>query len=192
MGRPLRNEQPGCIYHVTARGSNKQPIYLDDLDHRIFRLLLSRFALRQRWVVISWVEMTNHFHMLVQIPYGGLSEGMQLLNGGYALRFNQRRDRSAHVFRNRFSATLVESESHLLETARYIPLNPVRARLCDAPERWPWGSYRALAGLELAPPFLAESVLLRLFDHDPTSARLAYRRFVAQGHAPVSDTGSNV
>jgi REP element-mobilizing transposase RayT len=180
------------MYHLTARGSNKEPIYLNDIDHRMFGSLLGRFAQRQRWVVIAWVEMTNHYHLLVQVPYGGLSSGMQLLNGGYALRFNQRHDRSAHVFRNRFGATPIESEAHLLEAARYIVLNPVRAGLCKLPGDWPWSSYRACAGLDLAPPFLAESVLLRLFDRNPRAARRAYREFVAQGHVPVSDTGSEV
>jgi REP element-mobilizing transposase RayT len=191
VARPLRNEQPGGTYHVTSRGSNKFPIYADDLDHVIFERLLSRFAQRHRWTVIAWVEMTNHYHLLLQIPFCGLSAGMKLLNGGYAVRFNQRHERTAHVFKNRFSATPIESEAHLMEAARYIVLNPVRAGLCKSPQQWRWGSYRACAGRELAPPFLAESVLLRLFDKRPPAARRAYREFVAQGHAPVSDTKRN-
>jgi putative transposase len=188
VGRPLRNEQPGGTYHITSRGSNRRPIYVDDVDHFIFGQLLSRFAQRQRWVVIAWAEMTNHYHLLLEIPFGGLSAGMQLLNGGYACRFNYRHDRTAHVFRNRFVATLIESEAHLLEAARYIVLNPVRAGLCKSPDRWRWSSYRASAGLDLAPPFLADSVLLRLFDERPAAARRSYREFVALGHVPVSDT----
>jgi REP element-mobilizing transposase RayT len=192
MGRALRNEEPGRIYHLTSRGSNKEPIFLDDGDHWIFGNLLGRFVQRQRWVVIAWVEMTNHYHLLMQIPFGGLSVGMQLLNGGYACRFNHRHERSAHVFRNRFASTAIESEAHLLETCRYIVLNPVRGGLCESPADWRWSSYRACAGLDHAPPFLAASVVLRLFDRDPAAARRAYREFVAQGHVPGSDTGSEV
>jgi REP element-mobilizing transposase RayT len=192
VGRPLRHEEPGRIYHVASRGSNKEPIYLDDFDRRIFTELLGRFAQRERWVVFAWVLMTNHYHLLVEVPFGGLSCGLQSLNGGYACRFNRRHGRSAHVFRNRFFAVPIESEAHLLETCRYVVLNPVRAGLCKSPAAWRWSSYRACAGHDLAPPFLAESVLLRLFDKEPTEARRAYRAFVAQSHGPVSDTGSEV
>jgi putative transposase len=188
MGRALRNEEPGGIYHVTSRGSNKRPIYLDDADRSIFTGLLGRFALRQRWLVFAWVLMTNHYHLLIQVPFAGLSRGMQLLNGGYACRFNLRHGRTAHVFKNRFDARPIESEAHLLEACRYIVLNPVRAGLCSSAEDWPWSSYRASVGLELAPAFFADSVVLRLFDANPTAARRAFRDFVAQGHVPVSDT----
>lgn len=192
MGRPLRAEHPGGIYHVTSRGSNKEAIFLDDADHRIFGALLGRYALRHRWIVLAWAEMPNHYHLLVQIPFGGLSRGMQLLNGGYAARFNHRHGRSAHVFRNRFFAGQIESEAHLIEAARYIVLNPVRAGLCASPDRWPWSSYRASAGLTLAPPFLSVSALLRLFGRSPRVASRLYREFVAMGHVPVSDTKHRV
>jgi putative transposase len=188
MGRPLRNEDPGTIYHVTSRGSNKEAIYLDDVDRRIFTELLGRVALRERWVVIAWALMTNHYHLLVQAPCGGLSRGMQILNGGYACRFNQRHDRSAHVFRNRFAATAIRSEAHLLEACRYIVLNPVRAGLCRSPATWRWSSHRACAGLDVAPTFLADPFVLRLFDERAAAARRSYREFVAQGQVLVSDT----
>jgi REP-associated tyrosine transposase len=191
MGRPLRNEQPGRIYHVTSRGSNGKAIYRDDFDRWIFTTLLGRFVVRQRLILIAWALMTNHFHLLLQNPFGGLSTAMQLLNSGYAWRFNQRHERTAHVFRNRFAASVIDSEAHLLGAARYIVLNPVRAHLCDSPAQWRWSSYRPCAGLDHAPPFLAESVVLSLFDRDPAKARQAYRDFVAQGHVPVSDTGRN-
>jgi putative transposase len=40
-------------------------------------------------------------------------------------------------------------ERHLLATVRYTELNPVRARLCEFPEDWPWSSIHAhMAGLD--------------------------------------------
>lgn len=39
------------------------------------------------------------------------------------------------------------SEPHTLMRARYVEMNPVRARLADHPRDWPWSSARAhLAG----------------------------------------------
>jgi hypothetical protein len=58
----------------------------------------------------------------------------------------------------------------------------------ESPELWRWSSYRACAGLDLAPAFLAESELLKLFSDRPAAARAAYRAFVRDGLVLVSDT----
>jgi putative transposase len=76
-----------------------------------------------------------------------------------------------------------------METIRYIVLNPVRAGLCKSPADWPWSSYRACAGTELAHPFLSVDRVLRLFGTRPAAARAAFVAFVREGHVQVSDTG---
>ncbi len=83
-----------------------------------------------------------------------LSRGMRHLNGVYTQAFNRRHMRVGHVLQGRFKSILVEKESHLLELARYVVLNPVRAKMVRSAKDWPWSSYRAMAGLEEAPSFL--------------------------------------
>jgi putative transposase len=77
--------------------------------------------------------MGAHFHVLLRLREPTLSAGMQLLNGLYARRFNERYGGSGHVFRRRFHHQPVERETHLFETLRYLTLNPVRAGLCADP-----------------------------------------------------------
>ncbi len=71
--------------------------------------------------------MGNHYHVLIETPDGNLSKDMRQLNGMYTQRFNRTRQRGGHVFQGRFKAILVQKESYLLELARYVALNPVRA-----------------------------------------------------------------
>ena len=59
----------------------------------------------------------------------------------------RRWNRVGHLFAGRYKAFLVERETYLLELARYVVLNPVRARVCEQPELFRWSSYRATAGL---------------------------------------------
>ena len=132
--------------------------------------------------------MTNHFHFLLRIPQGGLSAGMQQLLTGYSRVTNKRYGRRDHLFRQHFLSVKLERDSHLLESARYLVLNPVRAGLCDEPRRWRWSSYRACAGLAFVPRFLAADELLKLFDKRPGPARRRYRDFVASAPDAVSDT----
>lgn len=188
MARGLRIEEPNGIYHVSSRGNNGETMFRDDSDRIEWLRFLAKVALRYRWVGFTYVLMGNHFHFLVQIPYGGLSRGMQLLNTSYSIRTNRRYGRTGHLVRNRFYSTLIEDERHLLEAIRYIVLNPVRAGLCHRPEDWPWSSYRACAGAELAHPFMSVDSLLELFGTRPAEARSAFRDFVREGQVPVSDT----
>ena len=78
---------------------------------------------------------------------------MRQLNGVYTQAFNRRHHRTGHLLQGRYKAILVEKESHLLELARYIVLNPVRAKLVRHPRAWRWSSYRATAGEEEPPAF---------------------------------------
>jgi hypothetical protein len=52
-----------------------------------------------------------------------------------------RHDRTGHVFQGRYDVEPVKRDGHLLETCRYVVLNPVRAGICERPEDWPWSSY---------------------------------------------------
>ena len=67
---------------------------------------------------------------------------MQWLNGAYAQIFNKRWGRSGHLFGERFYSNPVEDDEELLETCRYVVLNPVRAGLCERPEDWAWSASR--------------------------------------------------
>jgi putative transposase len=180
---------------VGSRGNRGCRVFADDFECHVFLKLLGLAASRFHWTCHSFCLMSNHYHLLVQLELGGLSAGMQLLNGSFARFSNQRHGwRAQHLFRNRFWCDFIEDEQHLLETARYIVLNPLRAVLCAGPEEWRWSSYRACAGLDFAPSFLAVREHLGLFGSSPSGARRAYRQFVRDGidsGPPVSGTVTN-
>jgi putative transposase len=189
---PRRDETPGAVYHVTTRGDNQEPIFRDDADRIAFLWMLGRVGRKYRWTGLAYCLMGNHYHLLLQIPFGGLSAGMDVLNGGYARRTNARYARSGHVFGRRFYSSLIENDQHLLAACRYIVLNPIRASLCSRPEEWRWSSHRACAGLELANSFLATDELLKLFATEPGRARASYCSFVQEGHGPAAATVTGV
>jgi putative transposase len=122
--------------------------------------------------------MPNHYHLVVETQNGDLSAGMQHLNGTYGRWFNDAYELSGHVFQGRFHCVQVETTGHLLELARYVLLNPVRAGLCSAPDAWPWSSYRAAVGLERAPAFLGLDRFLSEFSAERDRARDRLRAFV--------------
>ena len=181
MARPLRIEYPGAVYHITTRGNAYQDIFIDDADREKFLEILNQTVDRFNWLCHAYCLMTNHYHLLIETIDPTLSRGMRQLNGVYTQAFNRRHERVGHVFQGRYKAILVEKEAYLLELARYIVLNPVRAKMVKKPEEWKWSSYRATAGLSSAPSFLTVDWILSQFSDDREEAQLLYRKFVSEG-----------
>jgi REP-associated tyrosine transposase len=180
MPRPLRAQVPGGIYHLISVGVRKSPVFTDTHDRERFLGLLDLTLDTYRWELHTYCLMTNHFHLLVTTPEPNVSAGMQYLNGCYAQWFDWRHGFEGHVFERRFWSALVTSDRHLVETARYIVLNPVRAGLCASAADWPWSSYRATVTGSRHGPRLSPW-LLRIFGRNLEEARAAFARFVREG-----------
>lgn len=183
--RPLRLEYPGALLHVTSRGNEKRPTFLDDRDRREFLSQLGEAVRRFGWIVTAYVLMSNHYHLLVELTEETLSDGVKWLNGKYAQWFNFRHDRVGHLFQGRFNSKLIEKQTYFLEVLRYIVLNPVRANVVRHPGDYEWSSYRATAGLAEAPEWLAADDAIASFGDDRGVARARYQAFVEAGIGSV-------
>ncbi|MGA6827823.1 REP-associated tyrosine transposase [Nitrospira sp. NS4] len=181
MARPLRIEFPGALYHITSRGNARQRVFRDDEDRETFLATLAWVVERFGWRCHAYCLMENHVHLLIQTPQPNLSRGMRQLNGVYTHRFNRRHNKVGHLFQGRFKAILVEQEPYLLELARYIVLNPVRAKMVKSPERYAWSSYRPMVGLAPVPPALETEWVLAQFGSTKATARKRYAEFVQDG-----------
>jgi hypothetical protein len=111
---------------------------------------------------------------------------MRQLNGVYTQHINRRYGRVGHVFQGRYKAILVEKETYLLELARYIVLNPVRAGVVRDVSEWGWSSYHATIGTAGSPGWLATDWLLSQFAGDRGEAIRQYQAFVRDGMARPS------
>jgi REP element-mobilizing transposase RayT len=178
VGRELRQEEPGGAYHVWGRGSDAQRLVVDGIDRLNWLRMVGAATVKFDWTLLAWCLMTNHYHVVIQLRTDGLSRGMQWLNGGFSRLFNVRHGREAHLFRNRFSSRLLESEEQLLTACRYVVRNPVEAALCRSPADTRWTSYRVCAGLDPAPAFVARAELLAYFGLPAETAGDRYRAFV--------------
>lgn len=146
MPRALRSFVPGGFYHVTARGNGGGAIVVDDEDRAAFVRLLARMAVRFGIHIHAWCLMTNHYHLVLETPNGEVSAAIQLLNGAYARRFNERHDRAGHLFLGRFRASVLDGDDHLAAACSYVLLNPVRAGLVGSADEWRWAGAGGAVG----------------------------------------------
>ncbi len=181
MSRPLRLELAGGLYHVTSRGDGREDIYLNEADRRVWLDVFGQVCKRFNWVCHAWCQMGNHYHLLIESPEANLAQGMRQLNGVYTQRFNRAHGRVGHVFQGRYKAILVERDSYLLELARYVVLNPLRAGMVKRLETWSWSSYFATCGQAPVPEWLQPDWILAQFGRQRASAIRKYVEFVHEG-----------
>ncbi len=185
MARRRRIQFPGAVYHVMSRGNRKSMIVDDDDDRRMFMNTFSEAASDYQVRIYACCLMGTHYHALLDTPRVNLSEFIRTLNTEYSKGFNRRHERVGHTFEQRFESVVVQREKYLRRVARYIALNPVKARLCRDAADWPWSTHRATAGMDDAPSWLYLDWLRWAFRADvlPDAQRL-YQAYV--GIRPAS------
>lgn len=157
MARLARLVIPGIPYHVTQRGNRRQRTFFEEEDQALYLDLLSSAASRAEARIWAYCLMPNHVHIII-VP--GDADGLRRTFADAYRRYtsfiNARHRWTGHLWQGRFGAVAMD-EAHLAASARYVPLNPVRAGLCARAEEWRWSSARAhLAGeddgvVEVAP-----------------------------------------
>lgn len=162
MPRKPREDVPGAVHHVYARGNRSQAIFLDVGDRREYLATLGHVVFRKRWSCLAYCLMPNHVHLLLETPEANLAAGMQYLHGSYAQAFNKRHACSGHLFQGRYGSVRVKDDLQVWTTIRYIAHNPVNAGLSTSPATWPWSSYAAALGGP-APAWLDVAQLLSYF-----------------------------
>jgi putative transposase len=126
--------------------------------------------------------MTNHVHLMVDPGESAenISLLMKRLAGRHTRRINALERRTGTAWDGRFKCSPIETEKYLLACARYIELNPVRAKMVAAPDAYPWSSYRAKVGIEPCNLLDLDSGYQALAATD-IERRDCYRRYVEQG-----------
>jgi putative transposase len=143
LARLARVVIPGIPYHITQRGNRRQPTFFDDSDFALYRDLLAEASRKAGAEVWSYCFMPNHVHLIV-VPADedGLRRTFADAHRRYTGFINARHRWTGHLWQGRYGAVAMD-EAHLIHAARYVALNPVRARLCDRAEEWQWSSTRA-------------------------------------------------
>ncbi|MGD0642776.1 MAG: transposase [Roseiarcus sp.] len=147
MARIARFVVPGLPHHVTQRGNRRERVFFGDDDYELYRDLLAGQCRKQGVACWAYCLMPNHVHLiLVPDRQEALGRALGETHRRYSSVVNARLRVTGHLFQARFGSAAMDEE-HLMAAARYVALNPVRARLVARAEDWRWSSVRAhLAG----------------------------------------------
>lgn len=182
MARKPRVHIPGALYHVIARGNQRQKVFRSASDCSHYLELLSRYRGRYGFRVYAYVLMPNHIHLLLEVGSIPLSKVMQGLHQAYTLYFNHKYRLVGHLFQGRYKALICDRDSYLLELVRYLHLNPVRSKLVKDPALYTWSSHGLyLQKLSGGQNLVETDRVLIQFSRKRSEATSRYRRFVLEG-----------
>ena len=166
----------GDLHFITCSCYGRRPLLGTTRRRDLFLAVLEQVRRKYQFVIIGYVAMPEHFHLLVSEPQERtLSVVMQALKLGFARRVLaeiRRRRKPAprelvdfapqHVWQPRFYDFNVWSVEKRREKLRYIHRNPVKRGLVESPEMWRWSSYRAYAFGEAGPVKVNDWSVLKL------------------------------
>ena len=175
MPRRARIKLAGITRLLIHRGNNGARCFLVDDDYRYYLHTLSKGAQRYECAIHAYVLMPNHVHMLLTPQTeDGPSRMMRYLGSRYVKYFNNVRQRTGTLWEGRYKSSLIDTESYLLTSYRFIELNPVRWGMVDSPGKYTWSSYAAHALGEKDSMLREHRIFLALGDKEETR-QAAYR-----------------
>jgi len=164
MGRVRRISFEGGVYHVMNRGVDRQRIFFDDCDRHEFGRRLGAVHERFGLETIAYCLMTNHYHLVLRVTDGSLSDAMHHLGSVFTRHVNDRVGRDGPLFRGRFRSILVDTDQYLRWVVRYVHRNALDLPGVNSTERYRWSSMRTYLGLRPTPDFLSTDLVLGCFD----------------------------
>jgi len=181
MSRKPRFFLPNIPVHAIQRGNNRQAIFFDDIDYKMYLEWLKVAAEKYSCQIHAYVLMTNHVHLLLTPKTkDGLSRLFQYVGRYYVSYINRTYDRTGTLWEGRYKANIIEQEAYLLNCYRYIELNPVRANMVKRPEDYSWSSYNSNA-LEINDSLLTPHPLYLQLGEQEAIRKLSYRELFKSG-----------
>jgi putative transposase len=180
MARQARTIIPGQAMHVMVRGNNREILFFNDADRRIYLDWLREASKQFGSAVHAFALMPNHVHLLMTPQNAdSLAKTMQSLGRRYAQYFNQQHHRSGTIWEGRYRSSLIDPD-YFLRCQRYIELNPVRTGFESSPQDSTWTSFASHIGGN-AEPWLVDHQHFWKLGNTPFERQMTWATFVKEG-----------
>ena len=169
---------PNSRCHITARGNHRNDIFKDEEDFQYYLILLEEaleYYDQDGYEIICYCLMDNHVHILIKTKDKPPGQFIGRVNAMYAKYFNKKYKYIGHLFQDRYHPEFIQSDEQMLETSRYIHLNPVRANMVSKPEKYQWSTYSMYIGKKKE-KIISSDRILSYFKKE--NERDLYREFV--------------
>ena len=137
----------GHLHFITSSCYQRQPLLNNVYRRDLFLQVLEQVRQNYRFVVVGYVVMPEHFHMLISEPEkGDPSVVMQVLKQKFAKQVpkdapQEKESGDGHIWQRRFYDFNVWSLKKKVEKLQYMHTNPMKRGLVAHPKDWHWSSF---------------------------------------------------
>ena len=151
--RPRRCPNPGQLYEITTRTTDKQLLLRPGA--RVNEIILGVIGRAQQLNgarLHAFVFMSTHYHLLVSVDDAAQMSGLlRMINGNLTVKLNDYNERSGGSWQRRFAAIPVAADEETqVSRLRYFLSHGVKENLVERPGEWPGAS--SLPWLERGTP----------------------------------------
>jgi putative transposase len=126
------------MHFLTFSCYRRLPYLASPEAKNLFEDALERIRKKYSFVVVGYVVMPEHVHLLVNEPgRSTLDQAIKAIKLSVTLRRSER-----PFWQVRYYDFNVFTEEKRVEKLRYMHRNPVIRGLVENPEDWPWSSFR--------------------------------------------------
>jgi len=115
MPRTRRIKSETGIYHVVLIGNNKQTIFEDEEDNKMFLITLKQFRKKSGYSILGYCLMGNHVHLLMKTGEESIGQCFRRIGASYVYWYNLKYFRVGHLFQDRFKSEVVETEEYFYD-----------------------------------------------------------------------------
>lgn len=124
------------VFFVTSVTAQRMPIFRKETNANLLIETLAHYRDQGKFLLHEFVVMPDHIHVLLTpAPEISLERAVQFIKGGFSFRL-----RRGLVWQASFSNHRVRDFDDYEKHREYIWMNPVRARLSERPEDYPYSS----------------------------------------------------
>ena len=126
-------------FFVTTVTWQRTPLFRDPQNAELMMHVLAHYREQTKYELHEFVIMPDHLHLLIT-PAADISleRAVQLIKGGFSYRLGK--TKRGLIWQESFTNHRIRDEQDYARHAEYIRMNPVRARLVEKVELYPYSS----------------------------------------------------
>ena len=136
-------------YFVTSNSADRRPFFRHERWAKLFLETLLGYR-PERYLLHGFVLMPDHFHLLITSTVS-LELAVQCLKGGFSFRAKRKFSWKGDVWVTGFSDHRIRDDEDFKTHLAYTAQNPVRARLVERAEQYPYSSATGSFELDASP-----------------------------------------
>ena len=152
MSTPKHRTAPGASYFITTKCWQGRAVFQVSENAEILVEALFNYRDRNAYALHEFVVMPDHLHLLLTpSSTTSLEKVMQFIKGGSSHQIRKARNQKMEIWQVGFHDWTIRDANDWLTKVEYIHTNPVRAKLVQRPEDWPYSSASGKFNLDPIP-----------------------------------------